>query len=215
MKVVWIATDQQKKEWCSFQQPVAEQSTIISATWLTHPASFADQTICIDLNFEEQSDHVGELVKFQQQGGIVVVAATLKTCLHLPNGFIRVNAWPGFLDKPRVELAGGTQDTQAQLTIFFKDLGRTAEWVTDQLGFIAPRIIAGIINEAYLALEEGVSTKDQIDLAMQLGTNYPLGPFAWADKIGKKKIVALLTALSHEFPRYKPAGNFCVEANAL
>lgn len=68
-------------------------------------------------------------------------------------------------------------------------VGRTPEFVKDQIGFIAPRVIACIINEAYLALQEGVSTKDQIDLAMQLGTNYPLGPFAWADKIGKKKFL--------------------------
>jgi 3-hydroxybutyryl-CoA dehydrogenase len=184
-------------------------------SWLTHPTSLTDQTICFDLCFEDEPDHRTSLENFQQQGGIVVVAATLNTCKELPEGFIRMNAWTGFLDKPCVELAGGNSSVQEQVNLFLKEIGRTAEWVKDQVGFITPRVIACIINEAYLTLQEGVSTKDQIDLAMQLGTNYPLGPFAWAEKIGKKKILALLTELSKDFPRYTPAPNFCDEANNL
>ncbi len=215
MKVAWIARDEQKQEWCSFTKHNAELTDTVSTTWLHHPSAITDQTICIDLIFEDQPDHLSVLENFQLQGGIVVVAATLKTCQQLPPGFIRMNAWSGFLDKPCVELAGGTTPAQEQLNLFFKSVGRTTEWVNDQIGFIAPRVIACVINEAYLALQEGVSTKDQIDTAMQLGTNYPHGPFAWADKIGKKKIIALLTALSKDFPRYTPAPNFCEEVNAL
>jgi len=211
MKVAWIARDEQKQEWLSF--PGHTASTL--ETWLTHPASLTDQTLCVDLSFEDEPDHFTSLENFQQQGGIVVVAASLKTCKELPEGFIRMNAWAGFLDKPCVELAGGNSSAQEQVNLFLKEIGRTAEWVKDQVGFITPRVIVSIINEAYLTLQEGVSTKDQIDLAMQLGTNYPLGPFAWAEKIGKKKILALLTELSKDFPRYTPAPNFCEEANNL
>ena len=211
MKVAWIARDEQKQEWRSF--PGHTASTL--ETWLTHATSLTDQTLCFDLCFEDEPNHLTSLENFQQQGGIVVVAATLNTCKELPEGFIRINAWTGFLDKPCVELAGGTSSAQEQVNLFLKEIGRTAEWVKDQVGFITPRVIASIINEAYLALQEGVSTKDQIDLAMQLGTNYPLGPFAWAEKIGKKKILALLTELSKDFPRYTPAPNFCEEANNL
>ncbi|MBM3412576.1 MAG: hypothetical protein FJY19_04255 [Bacteroidetes bacterium] len=215
MTVAWIARDEQKHEWCSFPPSLNEQSAIVSETWLTHPESLSDQTICIDLSFEEQPEHLASLEKFQQQGGIVVVAATIKTCMDLPSGFIRVNAWPGFLNKPCVELAGGTQTAQEQVALFLKNSGRTPEWVMDQAGFIGPRVIACIINEAYLALQEGVSTKDQIDLAMQLGTNYPNGPFVWAEKIGIKKVLLLLTALSAELPKYKPAAMLCEEVNSL
>ena len=211
MKVAWIARDEQKQEWRSF--PGHTASTL--ETWLTHATSLTDQTLCFDLCFEDEPNHLTSLENFQQQGGIVVVAATIKTCNELPEGFIRINAWTGFLDKPCVELAGGTSSAQEQVNLFLKEIGRTAEWVKDQVGFITPRVIASIVNEAYLALQEGVSTKDQIDLAMQLGTNYPLGPFAWAEKIGKKKILTLLTELSKDFPRYTPASNFWEEANNL
>jgi 3-hydroxybutyryl-CoA dehydrogenase len=59
-----------------------------------------------------------------------------------------------------------------------------------------------IINEAYYTLEEKVSTKEQIDVAMKLGTNYPLGPFEWSEKIGINNIYELLRKLSMENDRY-------------
>ena len=75
-------------------------------------------------------------------------------------------------------------------------------WLADDYGFIAARIIAMIINEAYYALEENVSTKEQIDIAMKLGTNYPYGPFEWSEKIGLKNILSLLQKLSKQNNRY-------------
>jgi 3-hydroxybutyryl-CoA dehydrogenase len=59
-----------------------------------------------------------------------------------------------------------------------------------------------IINEAYYALEENISTKDQIDVAMKLGTNYPYGPFEWSERIGVEKIYLLLKNLSANNKRY-------------
>jgi 3-hydroxybutyryl-CoA dehydrogenase len=77
--------------------------------------------------------------------------------------------------------------------------------VSDEPGFIAARVIAMIINEAYLALEEHVSTKEEINTAMKLGTNYPFGPFEWAVAIGTSNILNLLERLNRESNRYKPA----------
>jgi 3-hydroxybutyryl-CoA dehydrogenase len=48
------------------------------------------------------------------------------------------------------------------------------------LGFVFPRTIVQIINEAHFALEEEVATKDDIDRAMKFGVNYPKGPFEWS-----------------------------------
>ena len=72
---------------------------------------------------------------------------------------------------------------------------------------ITPRVIAMIINEAYFTLQAGVSTKEEIDTAMKLGTNYPYGPFEWADKIGLNRIKTLLQTLSKTDTRYLPAEN--------
>jgi 3-hydroxybutyryl-CoA dehydrogenase len=62
-----------------------------------------------------------------------------------------------------------------------------------------------IINEAYLALGEEVSTIPEIDTAMKLGTNYPNGPFEWCDLIGAANVSALLEKLSQQNTRYTPA----------
>jgi len=58
------------------------------------------------------------------------------------------------------------------------------------LGFIFPRTIVQIINEAYFAFSENVATRADIDRAMKFGVNYPKGPFEWAK--GKEKIVVTL-----------------------
>ena len=198
MKIALIGNKVQQAEWET--RPAAE-----SIDWLSHPAELTDQTICIDLLFEEKVEHELALVAFQKTGGVVVVNAVAKTCPELPVGFCRLNGWTGFLEKERIELVCENESMLNQLEEAFLKLNRQPEWVKDQIGFIAPRVLCSIINEAYLALSEGVSDKNQIDLAMQLGTNYPMGPFAWAEKIGKARVLHLLEKLSAESPRYKPA----------
>ena len=84
-------------------------------------------------------------------------------------------------------------------------IGRTAEWVPDIPGFISARVVSMVINEAYFALDEKVSTKEEIDIAMKLGTNYPYGPFEWAGVIGLKKVYDLLSKLAETEPRYTPS----------
>ncbi|MEP6845805.1 MAG: 3-hydroxyacyl-CoA dehydrogenase family protein, partial [Panacibacter sp.] len=59
-----------------------------------------------------------------------------------------------------------------------------------------------IINEAYFALGDKVSSKQEIDIALKLGTNYPFGPFEWGEKIGLHHIFRLLKTLSFEDDRY-------------
>ena len=61
-----------------------------------------------------------------------------------------------------------------------------------------------IINEAFFALEEKISSPTEIDMAMKLGTNYPEGPIAWAKQIGAKHIYQLLSELSKKSDRYFP-----------
>jgi len=56
--------------------------------------------------------------------------------------------------------------------------------------------ICSIINEALFAFSEGVASKADIDTAMQLGTNYPKGPFAWAAEIGADRIARILDDLA-------------------
>jgi 3-hydroxybutyryl-CoA dehydrogenase len=60
---------------------------------------------------------------------------------------------------------------------------------------VALRVISCIINEAYLALSEGVATAEDIDRAMKLGANYPKGPFEWTNEFGPNHILQTLDSL--------------------
>jgi len=62
--------------------------------------------------------------------------------------------------------------------------------------YIFARVLVTIINEAVLAHSEGVASKEDIDTAMRLGTNYPRGPLEWAEEIGMERCVTLLQALN-------------------
>lgn len=77
--------------------------------------------------------------------------------------------------------------------------------VASRIGLVTPRVIVMIINEAYFTVQEGTATKEDIDVGMKLGTNYPKGPFEWANLIGLKNIYKTLDALYEDTKegRYK------------
>ena len=126
--------------------------------------------------------------------------------------FIRINGWSVFIESPLIEASFLQENLKKQAEAVFSHLNKMLEWLPDQPGFITPRVICMIINEAYFALAEGVSTKSDIDTAMKLGTAYPYGPFEWAEKIGLKKIHLLLSRLSKEKEQYMPAPLLVQEA---
>ena len=79
-----------------------------------------------------------------------------------------------------------------------RELDTSFEVVKDQPGLVSARIICMIINEAFFTLEDDTATREDIDLAMKLGTNYPYGPFEWADRIGLKNVVQVLQAAGRD-----------------
>ncbi len=134
----------------------------------------------------------------------VFVNAVITTLKDLPSNCIRINAWPGFLLNETIELSATKENLKAANKILLA-LHWKFQVVPDISGMITPRIIAMIINEAYFALGDRVSSKEEIDVAMKLGTNYPYGPFEWSEKIGVTKIYNLLRQLSQTDKRYSPA----------
>lgn len=130
----------------------------------------------------------------------VFINSVIQNCNEIPNNCIRVNAWTGFLKNEVIEIA--TTHHVEYVNQIMQSLGWKYKLSSNETGMIAPRIIAMIVNEAYFALEEKVSSKQEIDTAMKLGTNYPYGPFEWSEIIGLKHIYLLLKKLSKENSRY-------------
>jgi 3-hydroxybutyryl-CoA dehydrogenase len=135
-----------------------------------------------------------------------------KKIVEIGRPVIRINAWPGFLKRSVAEVCGGNDADKDEAEKILGLLNRKAEWVPDIKGFVSARVVSMIINEAYFALEENISTKEEIDIAMRLGTNYPYGPFEWSKKIGLKNIAAFLTELSLNEKRYLAADLLLKEA---
>ena len=136
--------------------------------------------------------------------GPVIINSVSKTLkeLNAPANVLRINGWNGFLARNKWEIAGPlNQAVEGILTT----LGKQLIPVPDEPGFVSARVIAMIINEAYFALEDQISTKEEIDIAMKLGTNYSYGPFEWGDKIGIGRIYTLLKQLSADDIKYNPA----------
>ncbi len=77
--------------------------------------------------------------------------------------------------------------------------------VADTPGLVLARTLALIANEAWETSLHGVATPDDIDTAMKLGTNYPVGPFEWTDRWGADTVQSLLDALwqTYHDPRYR------------
>jgi 3-hydroxybutyryl-CoA dehydrogenase len=124
-----------------------------------------------------------------------------------------MNGWENMLSKPLIECAADSI-IRSRAEELLDRLNKKVEWVPDEPGMVSPRVISMIINEAWFALQEGVSSREEIDIAMQLGTNYPLGPFAWGEAIGLKKIVSLLKKLAIQNPRYEVADLLLQEVSA-
>ena len=87
-----------------------------------------------------------------------------------------------------------------------ENLGKVMAVSQDYPGFIVNRILMPMINEAIFALFEGIATCEDIDKAMKLGTNHPMGPLALADLIGLDTVLAIITVLYEGFkdPKFRP-----------
>lgn len=132
----------------------------------------------------------------------VIINSVLKTLPGDSTNLYRINGWPGFLQRNIWEVAG---KKGREVSDIFTALGKQVIWIADEPGFVSARVIAMIVNEAFFAIEDEVSTREEIDTAMKLGTGYPFGPFEWATIIGEQRIGNLLQLLSLTDTRYAPS----------
>ena len=88
-----------------------------------------------------------------------------------------------------------------------EQLNKTRVTVSDSPGFVVNRILLPMINEAVLSLAEGLATAEEIDVAMRLGANHPMGPLALADLIGLDVCLYVMETLYEQFgdSKYRPA----------
>jgi 3-hydroxybutyryl-CoA dehydrogenase len=105
-----------------------------------------------------------------------------------------------------IEGLATSAETRATVEAVATQMGKTCVLAQDYPGFIVNRILMPMINEAVFALMEGVGSAADIDAAMKLGTNQPMGPLTLADFIGLDTCLAILNVLHENLgdPKYRP-----------
>jgi 3-hydroxybutyryl-CoA dehydrogenase len=78
----------------------------------------------------------------------------------------------------------------------FSALGKGVVLVENSAGLYLGRVVGSIVNEAVMAVYENVATPDDVDVAMRLGVNYPIGPIAWGREIGGARVGRILHRLA-------------------
>lgn len=99
-----------------------------------------------------------------------------------------------------------SEETKAAVVELSQKLGKTPVEVEEAPGFVVNRVLIPMINEAVGILADGVAKKEDIDEAMKLGANHPIGPLALADLIGNDVCLAIMEVLYNEFgdSKYRP-----------
>ena len=108
-----------------------------------------------------------------------------------------------------VELIKGqrTSDEVAEkIKALAESIGKVPVMVNEAPGFVVNRVLIPMVNEAVGILADGVATKEEIDEAMKLGANHPMGPLALGDLIGLDVCLAIMEVLHSEYgdDKYRP-----------
>jgi 3-hydroxybutyryl-CoA dehydrogenase len=137
---------------------------------------------------------------------ITALAAATKR----PDRFIGMH----FMNPPPVmqlvEIIRGLQTSDATyrtVVDLAKRFGKTTVTSRDSPGFIVNRILIPLLNEACFALQEGLASPEDIDTAVKLGLNHPMGPLALADFVGLDTCLYIAEVLHRELgdDKYRPA----------
>jgi 3-hydroxybutyryl-CoA dehydrogenase len=111
-----------------------------------------------------------------------------------------------------------SQDTLPQVlaeaTGLFQALGKKVSVIGDVPGMIVARTVARIVDLAYDAVAKGVATEEDVDTAMRLGVNYPLGPFEWSRRLGRTWAYSLLDDLHLREPSGRCAPSLALYRHA-
>lgn len=210
MTIAVLANETLRKAWEQKGYP-ADVELLWCGSVRSFVATVADAYI--DLEFTADPERT-QLLK-QRAHFPLFINAPQYSCKNLGVDFIRMNAWPGFFERDLVELVAITEERNLQAARVMEALQWKWIGVKDIEGMIAARVIATIINEAYHTEAAGISSRQDIDTAMKLGTGYPFGPFEWARKIGIENVYELLRVLHTQSKIYEPSAALKLEMDQL
>ncbi|MBC5774522.1 3-hydroxyacyl-CoA dehydrogenase [Pontibacter sp. KCTC 32443] len=196
-----------------FRQKFQEDDNGIRYTFLqSHniiDAQLEPSDVVFDFLLHEQPERLSmyapSQVVFCNAATIQLAALVKASGVERPCTLIGFNGLPSLFNRPVLEVSLLHKGCESRLIEVCNELETDFLIVDDRVGLVTPRILCMIINEACYTLQEQTAGIEDIDLGMKLGTNYPKGPFEWANQIGIANVYNVLQAVYEDTKeeRYK------------
>lgn len=195
-----------------------KDATLANITTATDYAPLADADLVIEAaveSMELKRELFAELDKLCKPETIFATNTSslsiteIAACTGRPERFVGMHFFNPATMMKLVEIIRGqrTSDEVCQaVTDLAASIGKTPVLVNESPGFVVNRILIPLVNEAVGILADGVAGRDEIDNAMRLGANHPMGPLALGDLIGLDVCLAIMEVLHNEFgdDKYRP-----------
>ena len=184
----------------------------------TEYADFADADLVIEAASEDMNlkkEVFAELAKICKPETIFATNTSSLSITEIaaitdrPTQFIGMHFFNPATVMKLVEVIKGqmtSQETSDKIFALATEMGKTPVMVEEAPGFVVNRILVPMINEAVGIYAEGIASVEDIDSAMKLGANHPMGPLALGDLIGLDVCLAIMEVLYNEFAdsKYRP-----------
>ena len=166
-------------------------------------------------NMEVKKELFQKLEKLQSEQTIFATNTSalsiseIAGCLNDPTRFVGMHFFNPATMMKLVEVISGAHtnpDVVNKIIAISEEIGKTPVKVNEAAGFVVNRILVPMVNEAVGILAEGVASAEDIDTAMKLGANHPLGPLALGDLVGLDVCLAIMETLQKETgeDKYRP-----------
>ncbi|KAM0792111.1 hypothetical protein ACM66B_004815 [Microbotryomycetes sp. NB124-2] len=135
------------------------------------------------------------------------LAASAGARAHQVVGFHFFNPVPVMKLVELIPALQTSDDVVSRARSFAEAMGKTVTVSRDTPGFVSNRLLMPFINEAIIALESGIATKEDIDTTLKLGMGHPMGPLTLADFIGLDTCLSIMEVLQRETgdTKYRPS----------
>lgn len=193
-------------------------ATIANITLTTDYAQLADADLIIEAAVEEMNLKIELFKMLDTMCKADTIIATNTSSLSItgiaanvsrPQNIIGMHFFNPATVMKLVEVIKGQKTSEEVFKAVFalcESIGKTPVAINEAPGFVVNRILIPMVNEAVGILADGVATKEDIDAAMKLGANHPMGPLALGDLIGLDVCLAIMEVLYTEFgdDKYRP-----------
>ena len=193
-------------------------ATMANISTTTEYADFADADLVIEAASEDMNlkkEVFTELAKICKPETIFATNTSSLSITEIaaitdrPTQFIGMHFFNPAPVMKLVEVIKGqmtSQETSDKIFALATEMGKTPVMVEEAPGFVVNRILVPMINEAVGIYAEGIASVEDIDSAMKLGANHPMGPLALGDLIGLDVCLAIMEVLYNEFAdsKYRP-----------